>query len=639
MLEATLTLVIALLAVVPLWRVARRSRAALLGAVGGSAMALAIGWLTFVAEPERPWPVSHRPLIEPADGYVGSAKCRSCHPGEHASWHGSFHRTMTQLATRDVIEAEFDRLVLDWFDKQVVFEWRGDRLWVEFDRGGRNPAHVERPVEQTTGSHHFQVLWYSTGSQRELAPVPLCFKLEERIWLPLTAVFVLPPEFRDPPEPGAWNRNCHMCHATHVRPRVDIGVTDTHVTELGITCEACHGPGAEHVAANRNPARRYAQRLGDSPDATVVQPEHLGRARSAEVCGQCHSVNILRREHFDSWRQDGLKYRPGDELRDTNLVIDASSRGAPELVQTMRQNPHFFESSFWPDGQVRVSGREYNGLVASPCFDHGDPDRRLDCTSCHELHRAGDAGWRDDQLRPGMRGNAACTQCHTDYLDDDKLTAHTHHGSGSVGSNCYNCHMSHTSFGLMKAERSHQITSPNVKAELFTGRPNACNQCHLDRSLGWTAQHLEDNWGIVPPELDADQRDVSAAARWLLSGDAGQRVLAAWSMGWEPAQETAGRDWLAPYLARLLDDPYYVVRFNAARSLRSLGVVSELTDYDFLADAPVARGFGERVHTAWRDSYRGAARPTVLIRENGTVDAAFARLYARRDDRPVYLAE
>ena len=45
---------------------------------------------------------------------------------------------------------------------------------------------------------------------------------------------------------------------------------------------------------------------------------------------------------------------------------------------------------------------------------------------------------------------------------------------------------------------------------------------------------------------------------WTLGGDAGQRVLFAWAMGWSPALEVSqqGRGWLTPFLAQLLVDRY-----------------------------------------------------------------------------------
>lgn len=576
------------------------------------------------------------------DGYVGSKSCRSCHPGEHDSWQHSFHRTMTQVAARANLQADFERLELDWFGKQVVLEWRGEQLWTVFDRGGKRPAHVERPVEQLTGSHHLQVLWYSTGEGRELGPVPMCFKTEERAWIPLTSVFVLPPTFRDPPDPGAWNQSCTMCHTTAARPRVDIDRTDTHVSEFGIACEACHGPGEAHVAANHNPLRRWSQRALGSDD-TIANPATLQPVRSAQVCGHCHSVAIIKQQHFDTWREQGSPYVPGQDLQRTHLVIGTDDFGAPEVQRELRNNQDFFKSSFWSDGQVRLSGREFNGMRQSPCYTHGDADRQIDCTSCHRMHpedgKAMDE-WRDDQLQAGMRGNVGCTQCHEAMASAAGLQAHTHHGAESSGSNCYNCHMSHTSIGLMKASRSHAITTPSVDAELATGRPNACNQCHLDRTLQWTAEQLKQNWGVPPPPLTAEQQQVAAGVRWLLTGDAGQRTLAAWSFAWSPAQTASGSDWMAPYLARLLDDPYYVVRFNAARALRSLeGYGDALNGYQFIAEQVVQKPFVDNVTALWQSRFRGGANAAVLIAADGLMQARFAELYARRDDRPVYIAE
>ena len=39
------------------------------------------------------------------------------------------------------------------------------------------------------------------------------------------------------------------------------------VAEFGIACEACHSEGREHIAANRNPFRRWKLHLTKSADA------------------------------------------------------------------------------------------------------------------------------------------------------------------------------------------------------------------------------------------------------------------------------------------------------------------------------------------------------------------------------------
>jgi hypothetical protein len=166
--------------------------------------------------------------------------------------------------------------------------------------------------------------------------------------------------------------------------------------------------------------------------------------------------------------------------------------------------------------------------------------------------------WADDQLAPRARGDEACLQCHRAGPDSRRPLAanHTRHREGSAGSACYNCHMPYTTYGLLKTIRSHQISSPSVQATLDTGRPNACNLCHLDKTLAWTATYLETWYGVTPPPLGDDERSVAASLLALLKGDAGQRAIVAQSMGWPAAQQASGSGWLTPYLALTARDSY-----------------------------------------------------------------------------------
>src|SRR5205085_1722539 len=134
----------------------------------------------------------------------------------------------------------------------------------------------------------------------------------------------------------------------------------------------------------------------------------------------------------------------------------------------------------------------------------------------------------------------------------------------------YNCHMPYTTYGLLRTLRSHQISSPSVAASVQTGRPNACNLCHLDKTLAWTANALGNWYGTPAVPLDADQQSIAASLLWALRGDAGQRALVAAAMGWPPAQQASGTNWLTPYLSGLLDDPYDAVRYVSYTSLRTL---------------------------------------------------------------------
>ncbi|MFP6769539.1 MAG: hypothetical protein VB859_15290, partial [Planctomycetaceae bacterium] len=207
---------------------------------------------------------------------------------------------------------------------------------------------------------------------------------------------------------------------------------------------------------------------------------------------------------------------------------------------------------------------------------------------------------------------------------------------------CYNCHMPHTSYALFKAIRTHQIINPQVKPTGPDSRPNACNLCHLDRTLAWTAKHLTRWYDQPEVQLPKPDRDVSAALRWLLAGDAAQRVITAWHFGWQPAREASGTDWILPRLAHVLDDPYPAVRFVGWQSLKSLpGLATFSYDFDG-TEAHRRKVIGELLN-AWSgpvvgDKHRSDA--ALLSGPDGGVDLRrLQQLRKTRDDRPIEIYE
>jgi hypothetical protein len=612
------------------------------------------------AVPERN--VSGRPIQVADDGYASSDACQACHPGEYAAWRQSYHRTMTQVATRESVIADFGNVeVREVSGRPMSLERRGSQFWATLDdpdwdgNGGTKPR-IERQVVLTTGSHHQQIYWYATGRGRLLGQLPAEYLVDERRWVPRSAVLMHPPT---PPfsETGSWNSTCIACHATQGKPRLltppgttpnRTRVGETQAAEFGISCEACHGPSAEHVRLNRNPWRRYSLHLTRARDRTTALPDQFTPQRSSQVCGQCHSVwEFFNQADERQANSAGLPYRPGDELTATRLVVQPT-RAADSLAMTelIASDPQFIKDSFWSDGMIRVSGREYNGLIESACFkDARDDGHRLSCFSCHEMHKAEDDGrstseWANAQLAPGMDSNAACLQCHKSYGTD--IAKHSRHPPSSAGSSCYNCHMPYTTYGLMKTLRSHQISSPSVAVSLSTGRPNACNLCHLDKTLKWASDALQKLYGIPAPVLTEDDKEIAASLLLLLGGDAGQRAVVAQSMGWPPAQKASGSEWMAPYLAQLLDDPYEALRFIVYRSLRLTPGFDDFV-YDFTATHPQRVVGANRAMDNWRmtrDRLGRLANPELLLDASGSVRLDVVnRLVQGRNNRPVFLRE
>ncbi len=586
-------------------------------------------------------------------GYVGSGACQSCHPSEHASWSRTFHRTMTRVAADDSFEPQLPaELELDGRSYEIQkstdgrFEVTGPDLHTiaALARSNRSDEAVQRAVASlprvtrelvmVTGSHHYQAFWASGGEGRELRQLPFVYlldasKSERERWLPRRDAFLQPPETR--PNVQRWNGNCVQCHSVAGRPgessTTNDGVPESHfatsVADLGIACEACHGPGAEHTAHYRSPLARYLER---GAARSIVNPEKLDSARSSAVCGQCHSYFVPQNE--DEWWQSGFSasFRAGDPLAPSRLVLDYA-RDEPGDALLSRS----LDSVFWPDGTIRVGGREYNGLVKSPCFERGAGDKKLACTSCHSMHESEP----DDQLAQDMDSNRACTQCHEDL--ESRVSEHTHHATASSGSQCVSCHMPKTTYALLKSIRSHRITSPTAQrfaaldaagaqnggappTKIANDAPNACNLCHLGESRAWAREMVIEFWGSPEQKAESARRALAAAnapartqplpasVEWLLGGNAAQRVLLADAFAGEEGPGGPSREERLALLARLEHDPYAAVRFVAARSRAKL-----------LATSAEAKAF---------KSSRAPLEPAVL-------DA----LTAARNDEPITISE
>jgi predicted CXXCH cytochrome family protein len=578
------------------------------------------------------------------DGYVSSDRCEACHPSQYQSWHRSFHRTMTQVASPESVRGRFDSANLEFGGKSFHLERRGNEFWAELDDpewsiGSRANFSVEnqaspiprvtRRIGMLTGSHHMQVYWLPGRAGNLQSVFPFAYLLVDQRWVPLKDTFLKDPAL--PQNQNFWNLDCLKCHSTGGQPRPDplTRALDTRVTELGIACEACHGPAEAHVIANKNPLRRYRAHWSGKGDPTIVNPARLPSKLASQVCGQCHGIKWI--PDPQDFAQNGFRYRPGQDLNKTTPIVQPTRLAdQPWLAEPLKRQPHFLSERYWPDGGVRVSGRDYNGLIESPCYQRGD----LSCLSCHSMHQSDP----NNQLATGMESNEACLQCHTKFRA--RVAEHTHHPATSSGSLCYNCHMPYTTYGLLKAIRSHQIESPSVRTSVRTGRPNGCNLCHLDRSLGWTDQHLTAWFGSKPALLSPDQQTVSAAVLWALRGDAGQRALVAWHLGWTPARQASGEKWLAPYLAHLLADPYSAVRYIAGHSLRTLPGFENLA-YDYIGSVDDWLKAQESVLQRWRQTGASDRKSSeILIDAQGEVQRdRFARLAGQRDNRSMDLQE
>ncbi len=532
--------------------------------------------------------------------YVGSAACRRCHEEHYESWHRTFHRTMTQeVSARNAgavlgdfsgatyrhagVDARMDR------DPSGAF-----RMTFSAAGAGASAPPVTAIVSRAIGSRRYQQYLTRIGDAEYR--LPIAYHVEEKRWLHMNGAFLFSEADDETAAPTAevsaaaqdtlqafvggltrlggpdyprhvtrWNDNCVFCHNVAPNPGRDpaTGAFRTEVAEMGIACEACHGPGATHARANADPVRRYVLHLGGRADPTIVNPSRLSPARAADLCGRCHGQRIA--DHVERFLDRGDPFVPGDDL---------ALWSAPLWQDTpMGEARAPFATRFWADGTARLTAYEYQGLLQSPCTQRGT----LTCTTCHGMHEGDPRG----QLRPAAVADGACTGCHRELAVADARARHSHHGGGAPAASvtCVDCHMPRVVYGVLDVHRSHRIEVPDPARAAAYGRPDACTGCHADQTPAWAAAAVR-RWWARGDERGDDGPPPDAAALAaapgplgkLLSGDPIERAVAADALGRTnaPAAPAALAARAGLLLEAMADDDYPAVRHLAARALGRL---------------------------------------------------------------------
>jgi len=232
------------------------------------------------------------------------------------------------------------------------------------------------------------------------------------------------------------------------------------MAEMGVECEACHGPLKAHVEWRKaNPAAK-------SQDPTTP---HFTKAQVLDTCGSCHS----RRDELTG------EFKPGDSFFDhfSLEVLDESGR-------------------WYPDGQVKDEDYEFTSFLSSRMMEAG-----VQCRDCHRAHSG--------------EGNALCLRCHQGK-DPGFASApainpaeHGHHKLTDKGSECTGCHMPVTVYMQRHPRHDHGFTIPDLLLTQQLGVPNACNRCHDDKSVDWAVKQTEQWYGAKM------ERHTRERAQWI----------------------------------------------------------------------------------------------------------------------------
>ena len=293
----------------------------------------------------------------PGGRYVGEAACRDCHPGEAAAYARSGHaRTLRRVAGSPLVGRLDGVTVADPERPGVTWTYRrqGDALTTE----RREAGAVERFVlEYAFGSGHHATTFVTLTARDPQDPALLEHRLSLFAHQPLPGVTpgqsLAGKAAGNTPAGRHHGRSntlkCFGCHTTVTSDRGP-GALDPSAMIPNVTCERCHGPAGDHVAAARagGPAGRLRMRRG---------PGRTAPADELAFCGQCHRL--------------------------PDMIAAGPASIVPENTTLVRHQPvGLMQSACY----TRTGG----GLSCSTCHDpHARPSTdtaayEAVCRSCHE---------------------------------------------------------------------------------------------------------------------------------------------------------------------------------------------------------------------------------------------------------------
>jgi tetratricopeptide (TPR) repeat protein len=404
--------------------------------------------------------------------FVGRAACASCHAAETKAWQGSHHDLAMQEAS--------DATVLGNF-KDAEFR-AGGVVTRFFRKDGHDRVRTDGPdgklhdydVKYRFGVDPLQQYLVEMPGGR-LQALPIAWDTRPKAAGGQRWFHLYPNEkidYRDElhwtGRNQNWNSMCADCHSTNAHKGYDPQkcAYQTTWSELDVSCEACHGPGARHVAwAKHTPGSETVRDkgleillderngIGWGRDPQTGNPKRSAERRTdkeIELCARCHS----RRSELSE------AYRYGAPLMDTHL---------PTLLE-----PRLYHA----DGQIDGEGYEYGSFLQSRMAHAG-----VTCSDCHEPHSS--------KLR--APGNGTCLQCHASERYD--TPKHHFHPANSAGASCVACHMPTKTYMVVHARHDHSLRVPRPAESVHFGTPNACSSCHADKPATWAAAQVREWYG------------------------------------------------------------------------------------------------------------------------------------------------
>ncbi len=390
---------------------------------------------------------SESPVAAKTPAFVGSKNCRDCHQDFYrvraTSHHGLAMQPYTPAFAKANLAPQQGKVTIKKRDYRVETTEHAGWMLEKGPDGER-----KYPIVEVMGGKN--VYYFLTSLDRgRLQVLPLAYDVHKKAWYDMAGSGVRHfPDRRD--EALDWtdrmftfNTTCFNCHVSQLATNYDLKSDTYHTTwaEPGISCESCHGPGAEHVRTMET-----APKGSTVKDIKIIRTKEFTAQQMNDMCATCHAKMI----------PISMSFRPGEKFFDHFDLVTL-------------ENPDYY-----PDGRDLGENYTQTTWMMNRCTKSG----KLDCGHCHTPN---------GRTRfEGAESNKSCMPCHEKEVNG--AVEHGHHAPGSQGNQCVACHMPMTRFAAM-GRSDHSMRPPTPATTIRFRSPNACNLCHADHDAAWA-----DDW-------------------------------------------------------------------------------------------------------------------------------------------------
>lgn len=495
------------------------------------------------------WASSASAQTELTPAYVGSETCAACHQNALTEWRGSHHQLAWTLPDETTVLGDFGDVEFSHNGVTSRFLRRDDRFQVQTD--GPDGTLTEYDVIGVAGIAPLQQYLVEIAPGRVQALDLTWNDLGQR-WYHLYPDQDLKAgdglHWTGPYK--SWNARCAECHATGYdkayQPRTRS--YQSQVAEIGVGCEACHGPGEAHLAWAEDSTQDLSRWQSVTPKGFTIAFGAGEPDAEIQNCAGCHS----RREPLGD--QSPL---PGTPFADAYRLA---------LLR-----PGLYHA----DGSINDEVYVYGSFLQSKMASKG-----VRCSDCHASHSA----------RLKADGNSVCTQCHSPTGNARFPTLkpalydgpeHHFHPTGSAGAECKSCHMIERVYMQVDPRRDHSFRIPRPDLSQSTGAPNACNDCHQDQTAEWATAEIAARYPAPRPPHFAEIFAFGRVAPGFAQADLAEIALDTAEPGIVRAsaldllREASDED-LLTRLAPLIADADHLVRSSAIRLQRNAAASARL---------------------------------------------------------------